>query len=147
MKISLTRKTKQLGSSLLTSLVICSILSIFVMYYLSLIEQQNLLSARSQTWNMAIAVSEAGVEEGLQQLNNAWPSLGVDGWSYDGSTCYYKSNALSDGNGYTAYIFITNGTSPTVVARAYVTPPNATFWQTTAMLLFASQGQSANTQV
>jgi len=61
MKISLTRKAKQLASSLLTALVICSILSLFVMYYLSLIEQQNFLSARSQSWNIAIAVSEAGI--------------------------------------------------------------------------------------
>src|SRR3974390_359313 len=105
MKTRLTRKAKQLASSLLVALVITSILSLFVMYYLSLIEQQNIMNARSQTWNMAISVSEAGVEEGLQQLNNAWPTLGVDGWSYDGSTCYYKSNCLVDGNGYMAYIY------------------------------------------
>ena len=144
MKIRLTSKAKELGSSLLTALVICSILAIFVMYYLSLIEQQNILSARSQTWNMAIAISEAGVEEGLQQLNNAYPDMNTDGWTYDGSTCYYKSNSFPDGNAYTSYIFITNAMSPVVVARAYVSPPNATYWQTTAMILFASQGQSAN---
>jgi hypothetical protein len=145
MKISLTRKAKQLASSLLVALVICSILSLFVMYYLSLIEQQSFMNARSQTWNMAIAVSEAGIEDGLAQLNNAFPDLGVDGWAWDGSTCYYKTNALVDGNGYVSYIYMTNWSLPTIVSRAFVTPPAATYWQTTAMILFASQGQSGNT--
>ena len=149
MKTRLTRKSRQLASALLVSLVICSILSLFVMYYLSLIEQQNILSGRSQTWNMAIAVSEAGVEDGLEQLNSCWPNLGTNGWSYDGSTCYSRSNALPEGNGYMSYIYVTNSANPVVVARAFVTPPNASFWETTwhtAMILFASQGQSANVQ-
>src|ERR1051326_1743851 len=114
MKTRLTGKTKQLASAMLTALVICSILSLFVMYYLSLIEQQSLLSARSQTWNMAIAVSEAGIEEGLQQVNTAYPDMNTDGWTYDGSTCYWKSNMLADGNSYMSYIYITNGLNPTV---------------------------------
>ena len=144
MKIRLTRKAKQLASALLVSLVICSILSLFVMYYLSLIEQQNILNARSQTWNMAIAISEAGIEEGLQQLNSSYPNMAGDGWTFDGSTCFYKTNVFSDGNSYTSYIYITNASNPTVVARAYVSPPNATYWQTTAMILFAAQGQTAD---
>src|SRR5215470_7766359 len=138
MKISLTRKAKQLASSLLTALVICSILSLFVMYYLSLIEQQNLLSARSQTWNMAIAVSEAGIEDGLQQVNTAYPDMSTDGWTFNGSTCYTKSNYLADGNSYMAWIYITNGMNPTVVCQAYVTPP--TFFPITGTLLLAAGG-------
>src|ERR1041384_993414 len=146
MKISLTRKAKELGSALMVSLVITSIMSMVVMYYLSLIEQQNILNARSQTWNMAIATSEAGVEEGLQQLNSAYPSMATDGWTYDGSASYSKSNVLSDGGSYMAYIFVTNSSNPTIVARAFVSPPNATFWESTAMILFASQGQSGGSQ-
>src|SRR5262245_23671982 len=144
MKIRLNRKAKQLASSLLVALVICSILSLFVMYYLSLIEQQNVMSARSQTWNMAIAVSEAGVEEGLQHLNEAFPDLGNDGWTFDGSASYYKSNVLADGNGYSSSIYITNFSNPVIVARAFVNPPVATYWQTAAMILFATQGQTAD---
>jgi hypothetical protein len=120
MKLSLTRKAKPMASALLTTLVICSILSMFVMYYLSLIDQQSYLNSRSQIWNLAIAVSEAGVEDGLQQLNTAFPDMNTDGWTYDGSTCYYKSNSLPDGSSYIAYIFMTNWATPTVLARAYV---------------------------
>lgn len=107
----------------MAAVVMWAIISLFVMYYLSLIEQQNVLNARSQTWNMAMAVSEAGVEEGLQQLNANYASLGTDGWAYDGSTCYWKSNTLTDGNSYVAYIYVTNASSPVVVARSYVVPP------------------------
>ena len=57
---------KQAASALITALFICSIFSLFVMYYLSLIEQQNYLNSRSQSWNVAISITEAGVEEGLE---------------------------------------------------------------------------------
>jgi len=138
MKTKLTGKAKRLASALLIALVILTILSLFVMYYLSLIEQQSLLGARSQAWNTAIAVSEAGVEEGLQQLNNAYPDMNTDGWTYDGSTCYWKSNTLPDGNSYGSYIYITNGPNPVIISRGYVTAPSAI--PLTGTLLFAQVG-------
>src|SRR5438270_133693 len=113
MTIPLTRKTWQAASALITTLFICSILSIFVMYYLSLVDQQSYLSSRSQVWNMAIAISEAGIEDGLEQLNsnNNYPNLAGDGWSYDGSS-YSRSNSLPDGNSYVVYIYTTNLMNP-----------------------------------
>jgi hypothetical protein len=93
MKTKLSRKARQLASSLLTTLVICSILSMFVMYYLSLIDQQNFLGFRSQTWNMAIAVSEAGIEDGLEHLNDGYPNMGTDGWTYDATSSGRKTRS------------------------------------------------------
>ena len=79
MKIINPRARKQ-AASLVTVLVICAAVSFSVAGYLALITQQSQLSTRSQTWNMAITVSEAGVEEGLQQLNgnsgNLAPTVG-----------------------------------------------------------------------
>src|SRR5689334_4691879 len=123
MKKMLSRKTRQSASALVVTLVICTILSMVAMYYLSLVEQQNYLSARSQSWNMAIAISEAGIEDGLQHLNEAYPVLNTDGWTYDGSFGYSRSNSLPDGNSYTSFISLSNYLNPVVVARAYVTPP------------------------
>src|SRR5689334_8220486 len=123
MKTRLVRKTKQLASALLTTLVICSILAIFVLYYMSLIDQQSYLNCRSQTWNMAIATSEAGIEEGLQQLNQNFPDMNTDGWTYDGATVFWKSNSLPGGNSYMTYIYITNALYPVVLSRASVTMP------------------------
>ena len=70
MKIKTVRKLKAQGNALVISLVICSILSLVVSYYLSLVDQQNMLSFRSMAWNSAIAVTEAGIEEGMAQLNS-----------------------------------------------------------------------------
>ncbi len=119
MRIKLTRRLKRAASALLTALVICSIFSMFVVYYLSLIEQQNYLNARSQSWNVAISITEAGVEDGLEQLNDNTSNLGLAPWSLVGGNVYYRSNALPDGNSYEVYI--TNAApNPVVVARGYV---------------------------
>ena len=119
MKTKVFKRMKRAASALVVALAICSIFSLFVVYYLSLIEQQNLLNSRSQTWNMAIAITEAGVEEGLENLNDNSSNLGAAPWSYLGGSTYYRSNTLPDGNSYT--VFITNTLpNPVVVARAYV---------------------------
>src|SRR5436190_18748708 len=113
MIIKLFKRVKQAASALLTALVICSVFSLFVVYYLSLIEQQNLLNTRSQTWNMAIAITEAGIEEGLEHLNDNTTSLSQAPWSYIGGSTYYRSNTLADGSAYT--VFITNNSPSAIV--------------------------------
>jgi hypothetical protein len=120
MKVNTSRRPRTTASALLTALVICSIFSLFVVYYLSLIEQQGSLSSRSQTWNMAIAVTEAGIEDGLEHLNTDYPNLAGNGWSTVGAGVFYRSNTMPDGSAYT--IYITNLASPVIVARAYIKP-------------------------
>jgi hypothetical protein len=122
MKIILT-KARRKASALLTTLVICSILCTFVLFYLALIDQQNFLGARSQTWNLAIAISEAGIEDGLQHINANYPNLNCDGWVYDGTSYYSRSNSLPDGSSYVAYVYLTNFLNPVIVSRSYVQEP------------------------
>jgi hypothetical protein len=117
------RTTKQRASSLLVVLVVCTILALATMGYLSLTEQQNRLSFRSQSWNVAIAVVEAGLEEALQQLNSNTANLASDGWTWDGR-CYARTQALPDGNSYTVTIdFSVDPFHPTIICRAFVNPP------------------------
>src|SRR3954453_3936202 len=104
MKIRVSIKTKPLASSLLVALVTCSILSVSIFGYLSMSEQQHFLSARSQAWNMAIAVVEAGIEEGLEQLNTNQGHLTSDGWANTLPGIYVRSRTLPDGNSYTVKI-------------------------------------------
>ncbi|HEV2392109.1 MAG TPA: hypothetical protein VG146_07070 [Verrucomicrobiae bacterium] len=137
MKTKVSRKAKQLASALLTTLVICSIFSLFVMYYLSLIEQQNFLSYRSQAWNMAIAVTEAGIEDGLEQLNLNSTNLVADGWTAQGIGTYMRSNTLPDGNSYTVTIIATNIFQPYVISRSYV-QTSTMVPQGVATILFAT---------
>jgi hypothetical protein len=118
MKINIGRRIKKAASALLTALFICSIFSLFVVYYLSLIEQQNVLNSRSQTWNMAITIAEAGIEEGMEHLNVNNSNLGIAPWSSLGGNVYYRSNTMPGGSGYVVYI--TNSVNPIILARATV---------------------------
>jgi hypothetical protein len=103
MKIKSSRKYSLHGSTMVTTLIICSILSMSMAFYLSLVEQQNKLSFRSQAWNSAIVVTEAGIEDGLEQINiNSGTSLSSDGWSASGSV-YTKTYPVMNGS-YTATI-------------------------------------------
>jgi hypothetical protein len=125
MKINISPKAKQLGNTLLIALTISAFLGICITGYLSVAEQQNYLSSRSQAWNMAIAITEAGVEEGLQQLNVNSANLASDGWTYV-NNYYFKSNSLTDGNSYTITMFVTNILNPVIIARSYTLPPQMT---------------------
>jgi len=122
MKTNISPKTNQLGNALLVAMCISAFLCISITGYLTVTEQQNFLSARSQAWNMAIAITESGVEEGLQQLNSNATNLTADGWSFDGS-CYFRSNNMGAGNSYIVTIYTTNAFNPVIIARAFTTPP------------------------
>ena len=124
MKIRLSPAFKQMASALLIVMVLGGILCLSVMYYLALINQQNRLSARSQAWNIAIAISEAGIEEGLEVLNtinysNITPA--TLGWAYDGAV-YWRTNQSSSlgDNWYTVGLNIDNLATPQITSRAYV---------------------------
>ena len=127
MKIKFSKKLRQLGTALLVALVLGSILCVSVTGYLSVSEQQNFLSARSQTWNLAIVVTEAGVEEGLEHLNvNTTTNLSADGWSFDG-TWYSHANTLPNGDSYKVSITITNPAIPQLICSSTVA---STTWLT-----------------
>ena len=117
-----TKTNSNTGSALLVTLFLMTVLAISIAGYLSYTQQQTFLGSRAQSWNMALAVSEAGVEEGLQQLNNNTSHLSADGWSQDGST-YSITRSLLDGNSYTVSIDYSNTVSPSITARAYINMP------------------------
>src|SRR5262252_228594 len=62
-------KKHQSGSVLVVTLFLAGILGLTLGYYLWLIRAQNILVARAEAWNSALALAEAGVEEGLAQVN------------------------------------------------------------------------------
>jgi hypothetical protein len=123
MKTKVSQK-KQSGAALLTALVICTILSLVVMYYLSLTQQQTLLSARSQTWNTTIATTEAGLEEGLQHLNDDTANLTANGWSFNGSVYQSPIRTFANGSSYVSIIDMSvDPFNPAVTSLASANPP------------------------
>jgi hypothetical protein len=122
MKLKIRKKLKQMGTALLVSLVLCSILAISITGYLSVAEHQNYMSVRSQSWNMAISVVEAGLEEGIEHLYVNIANCGADGWSSDGMW-YTRTNQLYPGAAYVVAACITNPSQPVVTCRAIIDTP------------------------
>lgn len=61
------------GSILVTSLILCAIIGVTLASYLVMVSTQAISVNRSQAWNAAIAVTEAGIEEALAQINRNAP--------------------------------------------------------------------------
>ena len=107
--------------------------------YLVLVQTQTNSVARSQTWNSAMAVAEAGIEEGLAEVNRGSPSvstngnsistsawgwtnsISLDGWSafVNGYTSLtrYVSGSSAGSNSYTVTIDISQANTPTITPR------------------------------
>ncbi len=129
-------KSSEAGSAILVSLILVTILAVSVASYMAYIEQQSLLGSRSQTWNLALGLTEAGVEEALQHLNSNSGNLSADGWYGEGNT-YYMTRYFED-RSYTVSIDASNPNVPVILSRAYVTPPR--FVQNGSGAIFATAG-------
>jgi len=109
------------ASALLVTLFMITLLTLSVAGYLTYVDQQSLLGARSQGWNLALGLSEAGIEEALAHLNVNWANLNSDTWEPNGTT-YSKTRTLTNGT-YTVAIDNSNPNAPVILSRASVTLP------------------------
>src|SRR5438552_17658575 len=69
MKIEFRRQYGQLASVLMITLFTACIIGVALGSYLLLVRSQDILVVRSQAWNAALAMAEAGAEEAMAQLN------------------------------------------------------------------------------
>ena len=124
MKVALKKSIQNDGSVLAVSLMICGILGLLMGSYLLMVQTQNLSVARAQSWNSAIFVAEAGVEEAMSHLNSAGTNnLAVNSWAARVGGCI-KTNSL--GNDYYVSSIIVTGSLPVVVSSGYVSGPIGT---------------------
>src|SRR5579859_3807105 len=72
------------GSVLMVTLFVASLFGMFLFSYLYLVRNQKVLVTRSQAWNASMAAAEAGIEEGLAQLDPGVTQSNIDltsnGW-------------------------------------------------------------------
>src|SRR5207302_3467883 len=107
MKAQSARKPQAQGSILVAALVICSLLAVTLGGYLMMIRAQATTVARSQAWNSALTLAEAGVEEALAQLNPG-ASVAVDyaanGWGAPSAGIYGPKTRQISNDNYTVYV-------------------------------------------
>jgi len=91
-KYSSFRRWEQ-GNTLLLTIVVTGLIGFLLAAYLTLVQSQNGANVRSQAWNSAMPLVEAGIEDALQHLNKNGTgsgSLATDGWVMDGSADKYR---------------------------------------------------------
>ena len=77
------------GSTLLLTILVTGLIGFLLAAYLTLVQSQNRANVRSQSWNSAMPVAEAGIEEALEHLNKNGATnatLKTDGWNGSGAT-------------------------------------------------------------
>ncbi len=120
------RKYRESGSILMVTVFLAGILGLTLGYYLWLVRAQNVLVAESQAWNSALALAEAGVEEGLAQINVSFGTNYINSaqanWGSSGAGVYGpRSNSLDSGS-YSVLLIATNP-GPVLIATGYVVAP------------------------
>ena len=133
MRIQRNKLPADHGSALAVTLIICTILATLVGSYFCMIETQNRSVARSQSWNQAMTVAEAGVDEALALLNSGVqsPNFAVFPWTSAGGGMFKNDTnrpACKFGASY-YQAFITNGlagANPVIISQGYVPGPIGT---------------------
>lgn len=139
MKIHLN---KNAAFALFATLVTTGIICVFIGGYLSMVRSESQFTARSQTWNMAIPIAEAGIEEAFAQLKfNHTNQIANNGWSLVNNAWYMRTRSL-DADAYYV-VGISKSVPPQIVAEGFVRAPSSTNFisrtirvQTTLSMLF-----------
>src|SRR5436190_769640 len=126
MQTSTFSQGHQRGSVLMVTLFILSLLSFFLYAYLYTARTQRSLVARSQGWNTALGLAEAGIEEALGHVNPGAPvpmvDRSADGWGAAVGGFYGPiSRSLSNG---TYSVVISTDPFPILYATGYVSVPS-----------------------
>lgn len=97
MRTSISIRPQTRGNTLFATIVITAIIGLALAAYLTLTTNQNQLVIRSQVWNSAMPVAEAGLEEALTHCYWNFPTnMVAESWyHYNGQ--YFKANMVGDG--------------------------------------------------
>ena len=88
-----TRNSEQ-GSTLLIIMMISGIVMLLAGSYLMLTANQNQMIARSFTWNTAMPIAEAGIEEALAHMRQNPTNFSGDGWTTSFFTNFSMQRSL-----------------------------------------------------
>jgi Tfp pilus assembly protein PilX len=124
------RPSNQVGGVLVISVCTLGVLSVILASYLNYTSHEGIASRRSQAWNLALGVAEAGIEEALSHIYSVSQSNSIgsvnfaqNGWGQVGSQ-YTKSLTLGTAY-YDALIYLSNS-SPVIESRGFYPLPGTT---------------------
>ncbi len=121
MKIRINRKLA--GNIMIGVLIVTAAVGVVMVAYLQLGQSSQKLTDRSQTWNLALPVAEAGLEEALTHLNSSKDgNLACNGWTGNGTTTTLPGNkGKGKGSGKATVVVV----SSTVYERSRTLSTNA----------------------
>lgn len=98
-------------------LILAGIVLISLVAYISMIGQRARSVARSQSWNLAVAIAEAGLEEGMAHVNRAkGRNLSTNGWAAQGGNKYLKTYSIGGASaGFGRFSVTVSNVSPPLV--------------------------------
>ena len=120
MKIQCQKQSRKQGSVLVITLVLGVILLATLSSYLMLIGTQKGLVTRSQRWNAALTMAEAGIEEALAQMNASPNDFSLNSWGASGGVYGPMAHNLIGGN---YSVAIVGAATPAVYSTGYATVP------------------------
>ena len=120
MRINLSTRSREQGTVLVVSLIIAAVLGMGLASYLALIGSQHSSVARSQCWNSALTLAEAGIEEALAQMNST-SDFSNNGWGTSANGAFGPVTRNLEGGSYSVVV-LTNP-SPTIYSTGYVRVP------------------------
>lgn len=116
------------GSILVITLFTGLTIGIVLASFLTLVASRYKLTARSMSWNVAMPVAEAGVDEALTKLNTSFATPGANGWTattISGQTVYTKRRTLPDGSYYNVAIYNATANNPIIYSSGFAPSPLA----------------------
>src|SRR5690349_1573460 len=119
------RRFKPHASVLVITIILLAIIGTTLASYLMLSSVQAKTVARSQRWNSALDVAEAGIEDALEQMNISPMDLTANGWggAIGSSNAVFGPRSVDLGTGRYSVFIVTNLLETSVYATGYVSAP------------------------
>lgn len=114
------------GSVALITLAVMLLIGMAIASYLMMVQSQQRLVAQSQAWNGALTLAEAGIEEGMAQVNMSfgtnYPSSAATNWGGPSGGIFGPRTSTMTNGSYSA-IIIQGTPAPTIIATGITVVP------------------------
>jgi Tfp pilus assembly protein PilX len=119
MKTIINPKSRARGSVLVVTLTVVVVAALSVASYLALVQMQTASVTRSQSFNAAMAVTEAGIEESMAMLNSAVSTNTSNPWSFTNNlvACGWSS-WNTNGSSITRTVFGSNTYTASIIVNS-----------------------------